>query len=133
MISYKGYSGRMEVDAEARTIHGRVVGLRDVITFEGATVDEAERAFRESVDDYLDFCRQRGERPERPHSGKFQVRLGPELHRRLALLAESESISLNELVRRLAEGAVGEGRPEVDERKGPAKKGRQGGRTAAGA
>jgi predicted HicB family RNase H-like nuclease len=133
MISYKGYTGRMEVDAEARAIHGRVVGLRDVITFEGTTVEEAERAFRESVDDYLEFCRERGERPERPHSGKFQVRLGPELHRRLVLLAETESISLNELVRRLAEEAVGGGRPEVAEGEGPAKRRHRGGRTAAGA
>ena len=105
----------MEVDAEARLIHGRVVGLRDVITFEGATVEEVERVFRESIDDSLEFCRERGERPERPHSGKFRVRLGPELHRQRALRAESESVSLNELVRRLAEGVVGEGRPEARE------------------
>lgn len=109
MITYKGYLGRIEVDVEARRIHGRVVGLRDVITFEGSTVEEAERAFRESVDDYLEFCQQRGERPERPHSGNFQVRLGPELHRQLAMLAEAQSMSLNELMRRLAHQAIDQG------------------------
>jgi len=106
MISYKGYLGKMEVDSEAKRIHGRVAGLRDVITFEGSTVEEAERAFRESIDDYLEFCRKRGERPERPYSGNFQLRLGPDRHRRLALLAEEQSISLNELMRRLADQAL---------------------------
>jgi predicted HicB family RNase H-like nuclease len=106
MITYKGYLGRMEVDTEARRIHGRVVGLRDVITFEGSTVDDAEQAFRDSIDDYLDFCQSRGEPPERPYSGNFQVRLGPDLHRQLALLAESQSLSLNELIRHLAHQAL---------------------------
>ncbi|MEW4566910.1 type II toxin-antitoxin system HicB family antitoxin [Tautonia sp. JC769] len=96
----------MEVDTEARRIHGRVVGLRDVITFEGSTVDDAEQAFRDSIDDYLEFCQSRGERPERPYSGNFQVRLGPDLHRQLALLAESQSLSLNELIRHLAHQAL---------------------------
>ena len=102
MIAYKGYVGRMEVDEEAKVIHGRVLGLRDVITFQGDTVEEAERAFRDSIDDYLDFCKQRNEPPERPHSGNFQVRLGADLHRRLTMAAEASGVSLNELVRRIA-------------------------------
>ena len=67
-MTYKGYTGVAEIDAEAGVIHGRVVGLRDVITFEGMTPAEVIRAFRESVDDHLDFCAELGQAPEKPLS-----------------------------------------------------------------
>jgi predicted HicB family RNase H-like nuclease len=64
MMKYKGYTGRITaLDKELRLFHGRVVGIRDVITFEGATVDEVMQAFRDSVEDYLEFCRERGKAP----------------------------------------------------------------------
>jgi predicted HicB family RNase H-like nuclease len=65
-MQYKRYIGKVELDAEAGIFHGEVVGIRDVVTFQGQTVQEAERAFRESVDDYLAFCGSRGEQPEEP-------------------------------------------------------------------
>jgi predicted HicB family RNase H-like nuclease len=79
MMEYKGYIGKVEIDEEAGILYGEVINVRDVITFEGTTVDEIQQAFRDSVDDYLDFCAQRGESPEKPFSGKFVVRLPAEL------------------------------------------------------
>ena len=64
MMQYKGYAGRVEFDDKADIFHGEVIGLRDVITFQGRTVKEVRQAFRDSVDDYLDFCSKRGEEPE---------------------------------------------------------------------
>jgi predicted HicB family RNase H-like nuclease len=105
MLEYKGYTGVMEVDDEAGIIFGRVLGLRSVITFQGETVAEARQAFRDSVDDYLDFCAARGKEAERSYSGKFQLRLRPELHRALAHSAERAGTSLNNLIeQRLTEG-----------------------------
>ncbi len=98
MMEYKGYIGRVEFDPEAGVLHGEVVGTRDVITFEGRSVEEIEQAFHDSVDDYLDFCHERGEEPERPCSGRFVVRADPELHRRLSTIAEAEGRSLNSVV-----------------------------------
>ena len=98
-MTYKGYTGIAEVDADAGIIHGRVVGLRDVVTFEGETPDKAVEAFRESVDDYLDFCAELGQNPERPISGQFNLRLGVELHRAMAIKAERAGISLTDAVR----------------------------------
>lgn len=98
MMRYKGYIGRVDYDADARLLHGEVVGLRDVITFQANSAGEIEKAFRESVDDYLAFCRERGERPEKPHSGQFVVRAGSELHRNLAAIAEATGKSLNAVV-----------------------------------
>jgi predicted HicB family RNase H-like nuclease len=97
-MEYKGYIARVEFDDGAETFHGRVMHLRDVITFEADSVAGLKREFRTSVDGYLDFCRERGEEPERPFSGKFIVRLDPDLHRAAALAAEREGRSLNRWV-----------------------------------
>ena len=64
MMEYKGYLGRVEYDDEAGVFHGEVINLRDVITFQGETVQELRTAFQESVDDYLAFCIARNEEPE---------------------------------------------------------------------
>ncbi len=95
MLNYKGYTGRVEYDGDAKIFHGEVIDLRDVITFQGKSVNEIERAFRESIDDYLDFCKSRGESPEKPFSGKFVLRVSPSLHRRLHLKAAENGKSLN--------------------------------------
>ena len=95
MMEYKGYIGKVEIDDEAGILHGEIINIRDVITFEGTSVDEIQKAFRESVDDYLDFCAQRGESPEKPFSGKFVVRLPVELHRKAYIQAKLADKSLN--------------------------------------
>lgn len=87
MIEYKGYIGRIEFDPDTNLLHGDVIGTRDVITFEGRSVDEIRQAFQDSVDDYLELCRVRGEQPDRPYSGELILKLDPELHRRLSELA----------------------------------------------
>ena len=79
MMEYKGYIGKVEIDDEAGILYGEVINVRDVITFEGESVDEIQTAFRESVDDYLAFCAKRKESPEKPFSGKFVLRLPAEL------------------------------------------------------
>jgi predicted HicB family RNase H-like nuclease len=98
MMKYKGYLGKVEFDADAKVLHGEVVGIRDVVTFQGDSVKEVEKAFRESVDDYLAFCKERGEEPNKPFSGQFVLRVSPDLHRRLSMLAEVSGVSLNGLV-----------------------------------
>ena len=69
MMWYKGYAGMAEYDDEAGIFHGEVINTRDVITFEGESLGEAEKAFRESVDDYLAWCREDGKERDKPHSG----------------------------------------------------------------
>src|SRR3954468_18713654 len=90
MMQYKGYAGVVEGDEEAGILFGRVIGLRDVITFQGETVAQAREEFRNSVDDYLAFCAERGEPPEKPFSGRFLLRMEPAIHRHLSRVAEAE-------------------------------------------
>jgi predicted HicB family RNase H-like nuclease len=101
MLEYKGYIGTVEADGG--TFLGRVVGLRDVVTFEGGTFAEVEQAFRDSIEDYLAFCAERGEAPDRPHNGKILLRVSPETHRRAATRAQAEGISLNQWIARRIE------------------------------
>lgn len=97
-MQYRGYTGVLEIDEEAGILFGRVLGLRDVITFQAPTVAQAEKEFRRSIDSYLEFCASRGEPPEKPFSGRFLVRIDPTLHRALAQAAEARGTSLNALV-----------------------------------
>jgi predicted HicB family RNase H-like nuclease len=95
---YKGYCGRAELHLEDDLFHGEVVGVRDVVTFQGKTHGELKQAFRDSVDDYLAFCEAKGESPEKPFSGRFLLRVDPETHRKLATLADLCGKSLNQFV-----------------------------------
>lgn len=95
MMTYKGYGGSVRFDDEAGIFHGEVTALRDVVTFQGRTVDELKAAFQDSIDDYLDYCASRGEEPNKPFSGRFVLRVDPDLHRRLAEISASEGESLN--------------------------------------
>lgn len=95
MMKYKGYVGHVQYDDEAKIFHGEVLGLRDIITFQGTSVDELERSFQDSVNDYLKWCKERGEAPEKTFSGTFNLRIPPDLHAKLAFQAKTEGISLN--------------------------------------
>lgn len=94
-MKYKGYLGHVNYDEDAKLFHGEVVGLRDVITFQGTSVDELEQAFKDSVDEYLDFCKELKRAPEKPFSGKLILRLPPEIHERAAFQAKCTGVSLN--------------------------------------
>ena len=89
--SYRGYEARVEFDAEARLLHGHVLGTRDVITFQSDALENVEHEFHASVDDYLVFCRERGESPDKPYSGRIAFRTQPDVHRRIAYAAARES------------------------------------------
>ena len=104
MLEYKGYIGTVE--PEDGIFFGRVAGLRDVVTFEGSTYAEVEQAFRDSIDDYLAFCAERGEPPDRPFSGKIPLRVSPEIHRRATMRAQAEGVSLNQWIARRIETAA---------------------------
>ena len=105
-LTYKGYTGVVEYDAESRTLHGEVVDLRAVITFQSASAETIEEEFRRSVDEYLAICQERGRMPDRPFSGKLALRLPPELHRRASVRARAEGVSLNQWIAAAVERQV---------------------------
>lgn len=98
MMMHKNYLAHVEYDDDAEIFHGEVLNTRDVITFQGVAVKELKKAFVDSVEDYLAFCAERGEQPDRPFSGRFNLRLDPELHRELSIVAKKSGKSINEWV-----------------------------------
>ena len=106
MMEYKGYvSGPIDVDATDGTLSGIVAGLRDVVHFEGTTAAELAQAFQDSIDIYLDVCREDGRAPDRPFSGRFLVRTQPDLHRKAALQAAAEGGSISQWISRRIDAA----------------------------
>ncbi|PHU40420.1 toxin-antitoxin system HicB family antitoxin [Pseudobutyrivibrio ruminis] len=95
MMNYKGYIGKVDFDDEQHIFTGEVINTRAVITFQGSSVKELEDEFKNSVDDYIDWCNKDGVEPEKPYSGKFNVRIYPQLHQRAAVGARILGMSLN--------------------------------------
>jgi predicted HicB family RNase H-like nuclease len=128
MIEYKGYTGVIEFDPELRVFTGHVIDLRDEIYFEGDSVESLEASMHRAVDHYLAVCESRAEEPERPFSGKLNVRLGTELHRAAALAAAAEGESLNNWLVRVVEDAArarSESRLQRRSKSSPAKRSRR--------
>jgi predicted HicB family RNase H-like nuclease len=102
-LTHEGYDGSVEYSAEDRILHGRILGIRDMVTFEGTDIASLERNFAAAVNEYLSFCKEQGKEPAQPFSGTFNVRTGVELHRRAALYAEAHSEKLNNVVKQALE------------------------------
>ncbi len=110
MLTYKGYTAYIKIDPEAETICGQVLDIKDVVTFEGKTVKETKQEFYKSIDTYLAFCEELGQKPDKPFSGKLPFRTTPDTHRAIYLAATEAGKSINawmeETLRKSAEQAV---------------------------
>src|ERR1700726_3887523 len=91
-FEYQGYIGSAEVDIENGLLFGRLLFIRDAITYNAATVEELKDAFHEAVDDYLAACEEDGSEPDVPCKGSFNVRVGPERHRKVAIAARNQDV-----------------------------------------
>lgn len=94
-MKYKGYTAQVEIDETAGILFGKVLDIKDVITFKGDTVAKLETEFHNSVDDYLEWCAELGEEPDKPFSGKLPFRTTPENHRQIYLAAKKANKSIN--------------------------------------
>jgi predicted HicB family RNase H-like nuclease len=107
VLHHEGFLAELDVDEEAGVMHGRVINTRTVLTFEGETLAELRTAFKDTIADYRDWCRERGIEPEKPYSGTLSLRIPPELHRRVAERAAKDGESINQFIaERLAEVAA---------------------------
>jgi len=95
-MRYNGYSARVEFDADDRLLVGHIAGIKDIVGFHGASVDELEAAFHEAVDDYLAACKKLKQAPNKPFSGRVMLRLPPELHARASAAAQVRGVSFNQ-------------------------------------
>jgi predicted HicB family RNase H-like nuclease len=98
MMEYKGYYGTVEYSLEDQVLHGKVVGINGLLSYEGETIKDLEDDFHGVVDEYLADCKAEGLKPQKSYKGVFNVRVTPELHRDLALTAEEKGETLNKVV-----------------------------------
>ena len=99
-LEYQGYVGSVEFNADDECFHGKLMYIRDLVTYEATTAKSLIREFRLAVDDYLLTCEQQQKAPDTPFKGSLNVRLGSTLHRGAAMAAEREGIKINEFVKR---------------------------------
>ena len=97
-MDYRGYTAVITFDERDGIFHGHLADTYDDVFFEGRSVDELERALPEAVDDYLAYCEANGREPTKPFSGRLNVRMNTDLHRRASIAAHRKGISLNRLV-----------------------------------
>jgi len=97
-LEYKGYTGSIEYSKEDEQLYGKVLGIKGLISYEGATGQKLEADFMDAIDTYFSDCKLDRVAPEKPFKGSFNVRISPKLHRKAALLAMEEKTSLNNFV-----------------------------------
>ena len=100
IIKYKGYWARVQYSDEDECFWGRIEGLKNTaISFEGETVKELKKDFRDAIDHYLSCCKADNEEPEKQAKGSLNVRLGADLHARAKIKSIEQNISINELIK----------------------------------
>ncbi|SHF75179.1 Predicted nuclease of the RNAse H fold, HicB family [Salegentibacter echinorum] len=97
-LEYKGYIGTVEFSADDKVFFGKIQGMNDLVLFEGESVSELENSFKESVDDYLETCKELGKEPNKAFKGSFNVRVNKKVHQKLFMLAAKKGMNLNQLV-----------------------------------
>lgn len=106
MMEYNGYHATIEYDAEDKLFVGEVFGIADSLNFHGTSIEELETMFHQSIDNYLEMCEMIGKEPNKEFRGTFNVRISPELHRKAAMEAAKQNVTLNQFVSKAIEDAL---------------------------
>jgi len=105
-LTYEGYTGTIEASIEDSCLHGRILFVEDIVTYEGETVEEVKTSFKQAVDRYLAYCKETGKPANKPYSGTFNVRVGQDIHRKAAETAYHQGVTLNDFVVQSIKSAI---------------------------
>ena len=106
LIQYRGYHAKIDFSSDDNMLIGSVINIRDSLHFHGNSIAEVTQSFHDSIDNYLEMCEALGKTPDKEYKGSFNIRIPQELHRKAALMAEEEGISLNQLIQNAIEEMV---------------------------
>lgn len=98
-LKYKGFVGSVAFSEEDNVFFGKIEGIDGLVNFEGSSVDELKNAFHEAVDDYIAYCKEEGIQPQKTYSGTLNIRITPDIHRQIAVLASKSGISINAFIK----------------------------------
>ena len=107
-MKHKGYEGTVEYSEEDQILHGEIIGINDMVTYEGASVAELMQNFSYAVDGYLQVCETTGKNPDKPYKGSFSVRMTAAIHRKASMEAAKQGISLNKFIERATRKSLNE-------------------------
>ncbi|MBB5397491.1 type II toxin-antitoxin system HicB family antitoxin [Mucilaginibacter sp. AK015] len=99
ILQYKNYYASVQFSATDEVFFGKVLGINDLVSFEGSSVTELKTSFEEAIEDYLETCAEAGKEPDKTYKGTFNVRVPSTLHKEAALYAAIHNITLNEFVK----------------------------------
>lgn len=105
-LTHNGYTGSIEVSLDDGCLHGRILFIDDLVTYEGESIPAIRSAFQDAVDRYLAHCERLGKPASKPYSGTFNVRIGSALHSKAAKLAHMKKINLNDFVKQAIQAAI---------------------------
>lgn len=106
LLHYKGFMGSVAFSEKDGVFFGKIEGIKQLVNFEGDSVKELKQSFHEAVDDYLTYCANENIAPQKHYSGSLNIRISPEIHSRIALLAKRRGISINAFIKQALEKQV---------------------------
>jgi predicted HicB family RNase H-like nuclease len=106
LLQYKEFFGSVHFSSDDTIFFGKIEGINDLVTFEGKTVEEIKKSFKEAIDDYLEICRQTNKEPLKSYKGSFNIRISPDLHKKAVLKSITRGVSLNQFVQKAIEHEV---------------------------
>ena len=106
ILEYKRYIAKLDFDLEDGLIIGKVTNTKDIISFHASNLPDIKQAFKDIIDTYLKACEEEGIKPSKSYSGKFNLRITPDLHRELSIEASQDGVSLNDLTEQLLKSSL---------------------------
>ena len=106
IMKYKDYIANIEYDDEDNIFIGHLIGIKDIVSFHGSTVDDLKNAFHESVDNYIAISEETGRSAQKPYSGKLMLLISPNSHATVATVAQIHGKSINQLASDTLEKAI---------------------------
>jgi len=105
-MQYKGYYGSVHFDDDELIFYGKIEFIRALLSYEATTAKSLRKAFEDTIDDYLDMCKKQNIEPETPFKGSLNIRLGADLHRKIAVAASHQRLTINKFIAETLEEAV---------------------------
>lgn len=106
-LNYKGYIGSVAFSEKDNVFFGKIEGINGLVNFEGESVKELIQAFHEAVDDYLEYCKEEGIEPQKSYSGTLNIRISPDVHSKIAMLAKEAGVTINRYIKKALEDQLG--------------------------
>ena len=107
-LEYKGFHGTVNYSNEDAVFFGKLAGINGLVTFEGSSVKELQKSFKEAVEDYIEICKVKNRPVLKSMKGSFNIRITPELHQKAAKASAINGLSLNQFIQKAIQSAITE-------------------------